>query len=227
MDAMTISQWPVGERPRERLLNLGPKQLTDAELVAIFLRTGSVGLSAVDVARQLLSRFGGLHEVLAASEDDFCLQQGVGPAKYVQLQAVRELGLRLQKSQLKECIELDTSKKVGTYLQCEIGHYEREVFCVLLLDNQHRLLELVELFQGTIDSANVYPREVVKLALVKNAAAVILAHNHPSGVAEPSASDKLITQALVDALALVDIRILDHFVVGRSEWVSFADRGLM
>ncbi|MFT5967194.1 MAG: DNA repair protein RadC, partial [Yoonia sp.] len=152
---------------------------------------------------------------------------GVGPAKYVQLQAVRELGLRLQKSQLKECIELDTSKKVGTYLQCEIGRYEREVFCVLLLDNQHRLLELVELFQGTIDSANVYPREVVKLALVKNAAAVILAHNHPSGVAEPSASDRLITQVLVDALALVDIRILDHFVVGRSEWVSFADRGLM
>jgi DNA repair protein RadC len=224
---MTISQWPVGERPRERLLNLGPKQLTDAELVAIFLRTGSVGLTAVDVARQLLSRFGGLHEVLAASKDDFCLQQGVGPAKYVQLQAVRELGLRLQKSQLKECIELDTSKKVGTYLQCEIGRYQREVFCVLLLDNQHRLLELVELFQGTIDSANVYPREVVKLALVKNAAAVILAHNHPSGVAEPSASDRLITQALVDALALVDIRILDHFVVGRSEWVSFADRGLM
>ena len=119
---MTISQWPVGERPREQLLNLGPKQLTDAELVAIVLRTASVGLSAVDVARQLLSRFGGLHEVLAASEDDFCLQQGVGPAKYVQLQAVRELGLRFQKSQLKECIGLDTSKKVGAYLQCEIGH---------------------------------------------------------------------------------------------------------
>jgi len=224
---MAISQWPMSERPRERLLDLGPKHLTDAELVAIFLRTGSVGLSAVDVARQLLSRFGSLHQLLAASAEDFCLQKGIGPAKYVQLQAVLELGLRLQKAQLKECIDLNTSKKVGTYLQCQIGQYTREVFCLLLLDKQHRLLEFVELFQGTIDSANVYPREVVKLALTKNAAAVILAHNHPSGVAEPSASDRLITQALADALALVDIRILDHFVVGRSEWVSFADRGLM
>ena len=224
---MAISQWPVTERPRERLLNLGPKYLTDAELVAIFLCTGTVGLSAVDVARQLLSRFGGRHELLNVKVEDFCLQQGVEHAKYVQLQAVRELGLRLQKSHLKECIDLNTSIKVGTYLQCEIGHYEREVFCVLLLDNQHRLLEFVELFQGTIDSASVYPREVVKLALAKNAAAVILAHNHPSGVAEPSASDRLITKALVDALALVDIRILDHFVVGASEWVSFADRGFM
>ena len=224
---MAISQWPMTERPRERLLNLGPKHLTDAELVAIFLRTGSVGMSAVDVARQLLVQFGGLHDLLAASIEDFCLQQGVGPAKYVQLQAARELGLRLQKAQLKKSIDLDASSKVGTYLQGEIGHYEREVFCLLLLDNQHRLLECVELFQGTIDSANVYPREVVKLALSKNAAAVILAHNHPSGVAEPSASDRLITQVLVDALALVDIRILDHFVVSRREWVSFADRGLM
>jgi DNA repair protein RadC len=224
---MAISQWPMAERPRERLLTLGPKYLTDAELVAIFLRTGSVGLSAVDVARQLLSRFGGLPELLAASAPDFCLQQGVGPAKYVQLQAVKELGLRLQKAQLKQSIGLDTSSKVGAYLQCEIGHCGREVFCVLLLNSQHRLLECVELFQGTIDSANVYPREVVKLALAKNAAAVILAHNHPSGVAEPSASDRLITQVLVDALALVDIRVLDHFVVARSEWVSFADRGLI
>jgi DNA repair protein RadC len=227
MDAMAISQWPMTERPRERLLSLGPKHLTDAELIAIFLRTGTVGLTAVDVARQLLSRFGGLHELLDVKVEDFCLQQGVGPAKYVQLQAVRELGLRLQKVHLKERIDLNTSKKVGTYLQCEIGHYQKEVFCVLLLDNQHRLLEFVELFQGTIDSASVYPREVVKLALAKNAAAVILAHNHPSGVAEPSASDRLITKALVDALALVDIRILDHFVVGSNDWVSFADRGLM
>lgn len=224
---MAISHWPMAERPRERLLNLGPKHLTDAELVAIFLRTGSVGLSAVDVARQLLSRFGGLHEVLAANVADFCLQKGVGPAKYSQLQAVRELGLRLQKAQLKKSVDLGTSNKVGTYLQCEIGQYCREVFCVLLLDNQNRLIECVELFQGTINSANVYPREVVKLALAKNAAAVILAHNHPSGVAEPSTSDKLITQALVDALALVDIGVLDHFVVARAEWVSFADRGMM
>ena len=224
---MAISQWPTSEQPRERLLKLGAKQLTDAELVAIFLRTGCVGLSAVDMARQMLSRFGGLHALLAASVDDFCLQQGAGPTKYVQLQAVRELGLRLQKAQLTQNTQLDSSSGVGTYLQCEIGHYEREVFCVLLLDTQHRLLECVELFQGTIDSANVYPREVVKLALTKNAAAVILAHNHPSGVAEPSVSDKLITKVLVDALALVDIRTLDHFVVARGEWVSFADRGML
>ena len=122
---MAISQWPMSERPRERLLDLGPKHLTDAELVAIFLRTGSVGLSAVDVARQLLSRFGSLHQLLAASAEDFCLQKGIGPAKYVQLQAVLELGLRLQKAQLKECIDLNTSKKVGTYLQCQIGQYAR------------------------------------------------------------------------------------------------------
>ena len=224
---MAITQWPDTERPRERLVKYGPKSLSDAELVAIFLRTGCVGLSAVDVARQLLSRFGGLHQLLDANMEQFCQQQGIGPTKYVQLQAVRELGLRLQQQELQTLTNLDTSRKVGTYLQCHIGHYQREVFCVLLLDNQHRLLELVELFQGTIDSASVHPREVVKLALAKNAAAVILAHNHPSGVAEPSASDRLITQALVDALALVDVRILDHVVVGRHEWVSFADRGLM
>jgi DNA repair protein RadC len=227
MDAMAIPQWPDAERPRERFLKYGPSSLSDAELIAIFLRTGSVGLSAVDVARQLLSRFGGLQELLAAGVDEFCLQQGVGPTKYVQLQAVRELSLRLQQQDLAQAIDLDTSNKVGTYLQCRIGHYQREVFCLLLLDNQHRLLELAELFQGTIDSASVHPREVVKLALSKNAAAVILAHNHPSGVAEPSPSDRLITQALVEALALVDIRVLDHFVVARHEWVSFADRGLL
>jgi DNA repair protein RadC len=220
---MAISQWPASEQPRERLLQLGAKQLTDAELIAIFLRTGSVGLSAVDMARAMLSKFGGLHGLLAASVEDFCLQQGAGPIKYVQLQAVRELGIRLQKSALKEHTILDSSKKVATYLQCEIGHYEREVFCLLLLDNQHRLMECVELFYGTINSANVYPREVVKLALVKNAAAVILAHNHPSGVAEPSESDLLLTKAL----ALVDIRVLEHFVVAKEQWVSFADRGIM
>lgn len=224
---MAISQWPASEQPRERLLQLGAKQLTDAELIAIFLRTGSVGLSAVDMARAMLSKFGGLHGLLAASVEDFCLQQGAGPIKYVQLQAVRELGIRLQKSALKEHTILDSSKKVATYLQCEIGHYEREVFCLLLLDNQHRLMECVELFYGTINSANVYPREVVKLALVKNAAAVILAHNHPSGVAEPSESDLLLTKALAKALALVDIRVLDHFVVAKEQWVSFADRGIM
>jgi len=224
---MAITHWPDTERPRERLVKHGPKSLSDAELVAIFLRTGCIGLSAVDVARQLLSRFGGLNQLLDAGMEQFCQQQGVGPTKYIQLQAVRELGLRLQQQELETLKDLDTSNKVGTYLQCQIGHYQREVFCVLLLDNQHRLLELVELFQGTIDSASVHPREVVKLALTKNAAAVILAHNHPSGVAEPSASDRLITQALVDALALIDVRILDHVVVGRNEWVSFADRGFM
>lgn len=224
---MAISQWPASEQPRERLLQLGAKQLTDAELIAIFLRTGSVGLSAVDMARAMLSKFGGLHGLLAASVEEFCLQQGAGPIKYVQLQAVRELGIRLQKSALKEHTILDSSKKVATYLQCEIGHYEREVFCLLLLDNQHRLMECVELFYGTINSANVYPREVVKLALVKNAAAVILAHNHPSGVAEPSESDLLLTKALAKASALVDIRVLDHFVVAKEQWVSFADRGIM
>ncbi|MDP6164875.1 MAG: DNA repair protein RadC [Gammaproteobacteria bacterium] len=222
---MTIKHWPSNERPRERLLNAGPLSLSDAELLATFLCTGIVGHSAVDVARQLLQTFGSLQALLQASQKHVCAVPGLGPSKYAQLQAVKELGLRLAKEELVQPASMASSRQVGEYLCQHLGHYQREVFALLLMDSQHRLIKLEELFYGTIDSAAVHPREVVKTALRYNAAALILSHNHPSGVAEPSQSDRLITDRLVQALDLVGIRVLDHIVVGRREWVSFADRG--
>ncbi len=222
---MTIKHWPTSERPRERLLSHGPQALTDAELLAIFLRTGCAGTSAVDLARQLINDFGSLNALLQASQQAVCAVPGLGPTKYAQLQAVKELGLRLAKETLVEPASMTSSKQVGQYLCLQLGHYQREVFALLLLDSQHRLIQLEELFQGTIDSASVHPREVVKTALKHNAAAVILSHNHPSGVAEPSRSDRLITDSLCQALDIVGVRVLDHVVVGQRQWVSFADRG--
>ena len=224
---MTIKHWPETERPRERLLQSGATVLSDAELLAIFLRIGCKGLSAVDLARNLLVEFGDLQALLKAPYHIICQQAGLGPAKYAQLQAIKELGLRLGKETLRQPQNLNSSQQVGKYLCQHIGHYEREVFAVLLLDSQHRLICLQELFFGTIDRATVHPREVAKVALKYNAAAIIFAHNHPSGVAEPSGSDRLLTKTLVDALALVDIKVLDHLVVGQQQWVSFADRGWM
>lgn len=222
---MTIKHWPLQERPRERLLSVGPQALSDAELLAIFLRTGCNGLSAVDLARQLLAEFGSLQQLLQATEQAVCVMPGLGPTKYAQLQAVQELGLRLAKETLIEPANMTSSRQVGEYLCQHLGHHQREVFALLMLDSQHRLLHLEELFQGTIDSASVHPREVVKAALKHNAAAVIISHNHPSGVAEPSQSDRLLTDSLIQALDLVGVRVLDHIVVGRRQWVSFADRG--
>ena len=222
---MNIKHWPQQERPRERLLSVGPQALSDAELLAIFLRTGCHGLSAVDLARQLLAEFGSLQQLILASESAVCAMPGLGPTKYAQLQAVKELGLRLAKETLTEPDNMTSSRQVGEYLCQHLGHYQREVFALLMLDSQHRLIHLEELFQGTIDSASVHPREVVKTVLKHNAAAVIFSHNHPSGVAEPSQSDRLLTDSLMQALDLVGVRVLDHIVVGRRQWVSFADRG--
>ncbi|MDP6189430.1 MAG: DNA repair protein RadC [Gammaproteobacteria bacterium] len=222
---MAINHWPLSERPRERLLQAGAQVLSDAELLAIFLRTGSAGQSAVDLARTLITEFGSLGDLLEAPQAQVCQLPGMGPSKYAQLQAVKELGLRLTREQLQDPQSMASSQQVGAYLSQRLGHYQREVFAVLLLDNQHRLLQFLELFQGTIDSASVHPREVVKVALQYNAAAMILAHNHPSGVAEPSQSDRLITDTLIGALDMVGVRVLDHLVVGRKQWVSFADRG--
>lgn len=222
---MAINHWPISERPRERLLQVGPEALSDAELLAIFLRTGCAGHSAVDLARALITEFGSLNALLEAPQAEVCKLSGIGPTKYAQLQAVKELGLRLTREELQDPQSMSSSQQVGAYLCQRIGGYQREVFALLLLDNQHRLLQFLELFQGTIDSASVHPREVVKVALQYNAAAVILAHNHPSGVAEPSQSDRLITNTLTGALDLVGVRVLDHLVVGRKQWVSFADRG--
>jgi DNA repair protein RadC len=223
---MTISQWPVDERPREKLLNKGAEALSDAELLAIFLRTGCKGITAVDLARQLLENFGGLRPLLQASHTEFCQHKGLASAKYAQLQAVLEMAKRHLHEQLSRGDALCSPAQTRQYLAAQLANYPHEVFACLFLDNRNRVIAFDKMFYGTIDGASVYPREVVRLSLKKNAAAVIFAHNHPSGVAEPSKADEQITKRLKDALALVDIRVLDHFVVGDNV-VSFAERGLL
>lgn len=224
---MSIKRWPEDQRPREKLLSMGVEALSDAELLAVFLRTGTVGVSAVDLARGLLREFGSIGMLLKADLVRFCQAKGLGSAKYCQLQAVIELARRHLAEQLQRETVFDCSSQVKDYLVAQLRCSEREVFGVLFLDNQHRLIAFEKLFQGSISSASVYPREVVKRGLHFNAAAVILAHNHPSGVAEPSEADVLITKKLGMALGLVDIRVLDHIVVGGGSTVSFAERGLM
>ncbi|HEU5398842.1 MAG TPA: DNA repair protein RadC [Gammaproteobacteria bacterium] len=222
---MAIRDWPAGERPREKLLHKGAAALSEAELLAIFLRTGVKGKSAVDLARQMLKQFGGLRALLAADQKELCALPGMGPAKYAQLQA----GLEMARRHLGEVLErgkpLTDPAATRRYLTAAFRDMPYEIFAVLYLDNRHRVLAFEELFRGTIDGASVHPREVVRQALKHNGAAVIFAHNHPSGVAEPSDADRRLTTRLKDALALVDIRVLDHFVVGDGEVVSFAERG--
>jgi len=224
---MAIKHWPAGERPREKLINQGPRALSDAELLAIFLRTGIAGLSAVDLARDLLSQFGNISTLLNADLDTFCAVKGLGPAKFAQLQSVLELARRHLGEQLSREQVFTNPETVRHYVRAHFQGYQREVFLCLFLDTRHRLIATEELFQGTIDGASVYPREVVKRALQLNAGAVIFSHNHPSGIAEPSHDDAQITRRLKEALALVDIRVLDHIVVGDSEEVSLAERGLL
>lgn len=224
---MPITDWPLAERPREKLINQGAAALSDAELLAIFLRTGMPGRSAVDLARDLLNGFGSLRDLVQADMPTFCRHPGLGPAKYVQLQAVMEMARRHLFEELKRGTALTSPGAVRQYLRSRLAHLPHEVFACLFLDNQHRVIAFEELFQGTLDSASVYPREVVKRALSLNAAALILTHNHPSGVAEPSQADQMLTRRLKEALALVDIRVLDHLVVGDGEPVSFAERGLL
>ena len=224
---MAITDWPEGERPREKLLTRGAASLSDAELLAIFLRTGVIGKSAVDLARELLTRFGNLTQLVAASESDFCETKGMGQAKFVQLQAVLEMSRRALKEELQRGDALNSPRAVRDYLQLLLGGRHQEVFLVLFLDTQHRVIASEELFHGTLSQTSVYPREVVKRALAHNAAAVILAHNHPSGVAEPSQSDQLLTDTLKQALSLVDVRVLDHFVVAMGKTLSFAEKGLI
>ncbi len=222
---MPITDWPSEERPREKLLTRGAAALSDAELLAIFLRTGVPGLTAVDLARNLLREFGGLRQLLGADERRFCHSKGLGLAKYTQLQAVVEMSRRYLQQQLQESDALTSPDATRRYLQARLRHYPHEVFSCLFLDNRHRVIAFEELFRGTIDGASVHPREVVKRALAHNAAALILAHNHPSGVAEPSQADRHITAHLKQALSLVDIRVLDHIVIGEGEPVSLAERG--
>lgn len=224
---MAITDWPVDERPREKMLARGGDALTDSELLAIFLRTGVQGKSAVELARDILSHFGGLRGAMEATPDQFSQIHGMGTAKWAQLQACLELGRRYLETTLDRGEAFTSPTLTRRFLQARLRAYHHEVFACLFLDNQNRLIRFEELFTGTIDGASVYPREVVKRVLSLNAAAVIFAHNHPSGVAEPSQSDRHITQRLQAALDLVDVRVLDHFVVGDGEVVSMAERGLM
>lgn len=224
---MAITDWPESERPREKLLMQGASTLSDAELLAIFLRTGIKGTSAVDLARDLLNRFEGLRPLLESSQEEFCEAPGLGPAKYAQLQAVLEMSRRHLMAALQRGELMESPQAVRHYLISQMRHHQQEVFACLFLDNKHRVIRFEPMFFGTIDAASVYPREVVKKALSVNAAAVIFSHNHPSGVAEPSLADKQITKRLVDALQLVDIRVLDHMIVGDPDVISFAERGLL
>lgn len=224
---MKISLWPEAERPREKLLRSGAQTLSDAELLAIFLRTGTQGINVVDLARKLLLDFGSLNRLLAASKKEFCQAKGLGEAKFVQLQAVLELARRFFQSEAKEKRKFTSSAATIQFVSSQICHYQSEVFAVLLLDSQHQFLHFQTVFFGTINAAPVYPRELVKLALSYNAAAVVLAHNHPSGVAEPSISDQKITQRIQNAMQLMDIRVLDHIVVGHGQHTSMAERGMM
>ncbi len=219
--------WPRTERPREKLLLRGAAVLSDAELIAIFLQTGVKGKPVLNLAAELLEQAGGLHGLMAMSLEEFSAQRGLGPAKYVLLQAALELGERRVFYQLKEGHALVDPESTRRFLRSKLAHYGREVFAVLFLDSQHRVISYEELFFGTIDSANVHPREVVKRTLHHNAAAVIFAHNHPSGVAEPSQADQRITQRLKSSLELVDVRVLDHMVVGDETVTSFAEMGLI
>lgn len=224
---MGIAHWPQSMQPREKLLTLGAKSLSDSELIAIFLRTGVKGVSALDLSVQMLEKNGGILGLLDLSCDEFCAVKGAGRVKYVQLQAALELACRYLWQQSKDLVALEGPSATRRFLKSQFARYRHEVFACIWLDSQHRILGFDEMFRGTIDGAAVYPREVVKEALRRNAAAIIIAHNHPSGVAEPSLADKSITEKLKQALALVDVRLLDHLVVGQEEVVSFVERGFL
>ena len=224
---MSIRDWPAAERPREKLLQHGSGSLSDAELLAIFLRTGVSGKSAVDLARHLLSEFGSLRALLEADLRAFCRQLGLGPAKFSQLQAVLEMSRRHLAERLRRESALESPQAVRDYFKALLRHEPHEVFGCLFLDTRHRMLAFEVLFRGSIDSASVYPRQVVKRALAHNAAAVIFCHNHPSGISEPSQADRTLTRRLIQALDLIEVRVLDHFIVGDGQPLSMVARGWM
>lgn len=222
---MGINHWPEEQRPRERLIRHGATALSDAELLSVFLRVGVKGKSAVDLGRDMLMQFGSLRALFGANLTDFAKVHGLGSAKYAQLQAVLELAKRSISEELQTSSSLSSPQAVRQYLQLEIGNKHYESFTVLFLDVKNRLIIGQELFRGSLSHASVYPREVVKSALSHNAASVILAHNHPSGSPDPSSADLTLTQTLKSALALVDIRVLDHFIVANNKVYSFAENG--
>ncbi len=224
---MSLKDLPAQARPREKLLQHGAASLADAELLALLLRTGLKGQGVLQLAESVLARMGGYAGLLHADAADLAGIKGLGPAKRAELAAVIEMSRRALAQKLTASPVFDTPQAVKDYLQLQLGALQHEVFAVLFLDSQHRLISLERLFTGTLSQTSVYPREVVKRALARNAGAVILAHNHPSGVAEPSRADEFLTQSLKSALALVDVRVIDHLVVGQGHVVSFAERGLL
>ena len=224
---MSMAGWPLAERPRERLLAHGPASLSDAELVALFLGTGVRGKSAVAVAGELLARFGRVSRLLAAPRGELDALPGVGEARYARIAAVMELARRALAEEMRARDSLASPAAVRAYLRLRMQHLPHECFFCVFLDAQNRVIAADELFRGTLTQTSVYPREIVKAALRLNAAAVIFAHNHPSGVAEPSRADELLTRDLANALALVEVKVLDHFVVAGTHAVSFAERGLL
>lgn len=222
---MGIKDWPAHQRPRERLISEGAQALSDAELLALFLRTGVKGKNAIELARDTVHHFGSLRGLFGASLKDFSAVHGLGAAKFAQLQAVMELARRAIEEQLQAGHALNSPHAVKQYLLIMLGNQAHESFVVLFLDVKNRLIDSKEMFRGTLTHTSVYPREVVKEVLARNAASVMLAHNHPSGTPEPSESDLLLTRALMQALALIDVRILDHFVVAGRQVHSFAEHG--
>ena len=224
---MAIIDWPASERPREKLLELGVEALSDVELLAIFLRVGVTGKSAVDLARDLLTQFASLNGIFAAPLNELIQVHGIGTSKYAQLQAIFEMSRRALNEEMQVKDILTSPKQVRDYLCLKLGSLTREVFMVLFLDAQNRIITTEEMFTGTLTQTSVYPREVVKRALHHNAASVIFAHNHPSGVAEQIRADEMITTELKKALALVDVRVLDHFIAAGNQTVSFSERGLI
>ncbi|MGH8227682.1 MAG: RadC family protein [Steroidobacteraceae bacterium] len=224
---MAIREWPKHERPREKLIARGPQTLSDAELIAVILGSGVRGRSAVEVARDLICKFGSVRQLLCAERREFSGALGVGPARYALLRAALELARRHHLEALQIGPLMSSPQMTRNFLLAQLRDRPYEVFCCLHLDSRHRLITFEELFRGTVDGASVHPREVVRQALANNSAALIFAHNHPSGVAEPSPADELITRQLRDSLALVDVRVLDHIVVGDGTCVSFAERGLL
>ena len=224
---MSINDWPVDDRPREKLIAKGPEALSDAELLAIVLRVGIKGRNAVDLARDAIARCGSLSALLAAELDQLRDIPGVGLAKYAQIQAVLEMSRRALRETIDRGAALSSPQAVRDYLRLKLYAKPHEVFMAVFLDAQNRVLSVEELFRGTLTQTSVFPREIVKRALHYNAAAVIFAHNHPSGVAEPSRADEALTQTLKRTLGLVDVKVLDHFVVGGDSAMSFAERGLL
>ena len=223
---MTIlKDWPEQEKPREKLLLHGPDSLSDSELLAIFLRTGCKGIDVVTLSRQLISEFGSLHALFAASQTQFCKKKGLGEAKYVQLQAVLEMSRRYLQEPLKKGEALTSAAQTKAFLSAKMHHLPYEVFAALLLDTQHRVIRYHEFFFGSIDSATVHPRVIAQKVLAENAAAIILVHNHPSGDPTASIADKKITEKIISAMQLIDVRVLDHFIIGHEKCTSFAENG--